>query len=123
MFFGQKLKECRLEYANQGLRKWSHTMGMIPSDYHRLERGFDKPPEDPEWYLSLLENLKSSKDGEEIGIEKGGEDEQELFRLWKEPFVMQKMSTDVVVSPLAHKSDGTRLTTEEYLGLNEHINL
>jgi len=82
MFFGEKLKELRLKFAKQGGRNFAKTLGMCPSEYYRIEHGYE-PPKDALWLYIVIENLG-------IGFE--SEEEKELTRLWNEPFVMQKMS-------------------------------
>lgn len=113
MFFGKKLKELRLEYAGMGLRKFSNHIGMSPSQYSQTERGIVPPPPCKKWIAGMIDSLNIEHDSLEA---------LELYNLWDEPFVMQKMNENVIVSPLSHKSNGTRLTTEEYININEHIN-
>ena len=86
---------------------------MCPSEYSKMERGLVPPPPCKQWIYGMMEILKLEQDSEEA---------LELYKLWAEPFVMQKMHTDVVCSPFTHKTDGTPLTTEEYMGLNKYIN-
>ncbi len=82
MFFGKKLKEIRLYCAMQGQRKFAKTIGMLPSEYNRIEGGYQKPG-DTLWLHNLIKKL---------GIDFDSEEEKELTYLWNEPFVMQKMS-------------------------------
>ena len=112
MFFGQKVKELRLKYANKGLRNFSKEMEMSPSEYSNLERGFTPPSQKDEWFRNLLKKLE---------VPDLSEDEMALYILWGKPFVMQEMSEDMTPSPLTHKSDGTRLTKEELIGLCDHV--
>jgi len=113
MFFGKKLKELRLKHAQEGLRRFSDTAGLCPSEYSKIERGLIPPPSCKVWIYGMIEILNLEQDSKEA---------LELYELWAEPFVMQKMRTDVVCSPLTHKTDGTPLTEDEFVGLNEHIN-
>jgi hypothetical protein len=113
MFFGKKLKELRIKHAKQGLRRFSDTVDMCPSQYSEMERGIVPPPPCKKWIYGIIDIL---------GLKHDDPEAIELYDLWGEPFVMQKMRDDGIVSPLAHKSDGTPLTKDEYLKLNEYIN-
>ena len=113
MFFGEKLKELRLKCAGQGLRRFSNTVQMNPSQYSEIERGLVPPPPCKKWIYEIIDLFNLEHDSVEA---------IELYSLWAKPFIMQKMSEDGIVSPLVHKKDGERLTTKEYIGLNEHIN-
>jgi hypothetical protein len=113
MFFGKKLKELRLKYARLGLHNFAAKVKMSVLLYSEIERGLVPPPPSKEWICDIIGLLQ---------MEEGCLDSVELYDLWEKPFVMQKMNENVVCSPMTHKSDGTPLTTEEYLNLNEHIN-
>jgi hypothetical protein len=113
MFFGKKLKELRLKYASMGLHNFANKINMSVLLYNEIERGLVPPPPCRKWIGEVMVSLN---------MEFGCSDAVELYDLWGKPFVMQKMNDSVVCSPLTHKSDGTPLTTEEYLKLNEHIN-
>jgi len=113
MFFGQRLRELRLEYAKMGVRRFAKKIKMSTLEYYNIEHGYEEPPKESKWITLIIENL---------GLEKHREQEMSLLDLWTKPFVMQKKPEDVAVSPLAHKTDGTRLTKEEYISLNKHIN-
>ena len=113
MFFGKKLKELRLKYASMGLHNFADKIKMSVLLYSEIERGLVPPPSSKKWLHDIMDALQ---------IEEGCSDAVELFVLWEKPFVMQKMHDSVVCSPLTHKSDGTKLTTEEYLKLNDYIN-
>lgn len=113
MFFGKKLKELRLKHASIGLHNFANHINMSVLFYSEMERGLIPPPPSKKWIYEMMTFLNLKHDSLEA---------MELYNLWAKPFIMQKMSENVVVSPLVHKSDGTRLTTEEYIQLNEHIN-
>jgi transcriptional regulator with XRE-family HTH domain len=113
MFFGQKLKEYRLKYANMGLHKFAEKIKMSVSEYSKIERGYVKPPKDTRWITRIIDSF---------GINFPCSEETKLLKLWKKKFVMQKMSEGGFVSPFVSKSDGTLLTTEEIVDLNEYIN-
>lgn len=113
MFFGKKLKELRLKHASMGLHNFAIKVKMPIRFYSEMERGLVPPPPCKKWIYGMMTHLNLEHDSLKA---------KELHNLWDEPFVMQKMDEDVVVSPFVHKTDGTRLTTEEYLNLNEHIN-
>ena len=113
MFFGKKLKELRLEYAKEGLRKFPDKIYMCPSEYSKMERGLIPPPKCKKWIFEIITALNLGPENKEA---------LELYDLWSEPFVMQKMNENFVCSPFTHKSDGTPLTAEEFIGFNEHIN-
>lgn len=125
MFFGQKLRELRLE-AKMGSRKIADKLDMKVSDYYNIENGYAKPL-DALWVHLLIEKL-------EIGFQ--SDEAKELVRLYNEPFVMQKMSE---CGGIAHASvriseDETvdsiddmvkrkrAATTDELIGITEHIN-
>lgn len=112
MFFGEKLKELRLKHARLGSHKFADKIQMSARFYSEMERGFIPPP-CKNWIYGLLTDLN---------LECGSTEAIELHDLWAEPFVMQKMDEDVAVSLLTHKSDGTPLTIDEHISLNEHIN-
>ena len=113
MFFGKKLKELRLKYAKMGLHNFAEEAKMSVLLYSEIERGLVPPPPSKKWINDMIDLLQ---------MEEGCLESVFLYDLWDKPFVMQKMHDNVVCSPLTHKSDGTPLTTEEYLKLNEHIN-
>lgn len=113
MFFGKKLKEFRLNLVNMGLHNFAKKIGMCPLELSNIERGICSPPTCKMWIYNI---------SIELGLEHNSLEDLELYNSWSQPFVMQKMSENVIVSPLSHKSDGTILTTEEYIDLNEHIN-
>jgi len=114
IFFGKKLKEFRLKYAKKGLRGFSvDIIKMCPSEYSKIERGLVPPPPCKKWIYGVIDLFNLEHDSSEA---------LELYNLWAEPFVMQKMSENIVISPLTSKTDGTQLTTEEFINLNKHIN-
>jgi hypothetical protein len=113
VFFGKKLKELRLEHGKMGLHFFAEEIQMDVLLYSNIERGLVPPPPCKKWIYEMIGFLNLEQDSKEA---------LELYKLWAEPFVMQKMHTNVVCSPFTHKTDGTPLTAEEYLGLNKHIN-
>jgi transcriptional regulator with XRE-family HTH domain len=123
MFFGKKLKEIRLD-AKMGVRKFAEKIDINASTLYKIERGYEHPRlnriESDYLYPVgdlILDRIKRLLVDvvEEKKIE-------ELYRLYEEPFVMQKMQENVVVSPLTAKTDGTQLTTEEHMDINDYIN-
>ena len=104
MFFGKKLKELRLNRAGTGVHKFAEAMEMCPSDLSYIEHGYMEYPRDKEW-LFKLQDIFKFLDYHSDCIE--------LFRLWSQPFVMQKMDEDIFPSPFASKTDGTLLTKKE----------
>ena len=113
MFFGEKLREFRLNYAKMGLHKFAQKIGMSVSELSNIERGIHPPPKCKKWIHNM--SIK-------LGLEFNSLEDLELYYLWSEPFVMQKMDEDIMISPLTHKSDGTQLTGDEFVALHEHIN-
>ena len=114
MFFGQKLKEMRLKYAEMGVHRFAEAMGttLKKSNLFEIEHGYAPPP-DCEIYMDQIKKA--------LDISDDNEDWQELVRLRHEPFVMQEMPELRGISPFASKTDGTRLTGEEFIKLNNHI--
>lgn len=88
MFFGEKLKELRLKYAKKGMRSFSMEMGMKPSEYSAIERGFTPPPKEEEWLHQVTEALE---------LPEFSGDEMALYICWNKPFVMQLMDEDIVI--------------------------
>jgi transcriptional regulator with XRE-family HTH domain len=82
MYFGKRLKELRLNRAKKGLREFSDEMGMRPSEYSDIERGYKEPPKDSEWIFKVISAL---------GVQEELTTQVELLNSWHEPFVMQKM--------------------------------
>ncbi len=111
MFFGEKMRELRLENAKQGLHNFATTMNMSPLDYYNIESGY-APPMDSLWLHDLI--LK-------LNISFGSEDAVELTCFYNEPFVMQKMSTGGKISPLTHTTKGERLSPDKLQSLQEHL--
>ena len=113
MFFGQKLKEIRLNRAKMGLHKFAEKIDMDVIEYLNIEKGYAPRP-DCGRFMSKIRL--------EAGLNYEDDDWDELVQLSYKPFVMQKMSEGVVPSPFTHKSDGTQLTKEEFISLTDHIN-
>jgi hypothetical protein len=115
MFFGKKLRELRLKHAKQGIHNFHKSMNtsMEIKELFDIEHGYAKPPDD----IMFLQQVIMA-----LGIPAQHDDWLELMKLYKEPFVMQKMPEGIIASPLVHKTDGTRLTEQEYIHLNEYIN-
>jgi len=115
MFFGKKLKELRLKHAKMGIHNFHKAMrtSLTVKDLFDIEDGYVKPP-DHNRYLAMIRLA--------LGIKSDHEDWLELMKLYREPFVMQKMPENIVPCPFTHKSDGTQLTKEEFIGLTEHVN-
>lgn len=116
MFFGKKLRELRLRHAEMGLHKFHEAMGttLKVSELFDIEHGYASPPDCGRFMAQILKVLDVPDDHQ---------DWLELRDLrYDKPFVMQEKDENVVVSPLVHKTDGTRLSEEEYRGLNTHIN-
>jgi len=114
MFFGEKLREMRIK-AKMGRHKFKDAMETTLNvvELSDIEHGYAPPPDCGRQMAQFRKALKMSFNDP---------DWQELIRLREEPFVMQEMPENVVLSPLTHKSDGTRLTEDEFRGLHEHIN-
>ena len=104
MFFGKKLKELRLKRAGMGLHKFAEAVDMSPLDLSHIEHGYTEYPREKEWLFKILSLLR---------VDDYDHDCLELSSLWVKPFVMQKMSENVVPSPFTSKVDGTLLTIEE----------
>jgi len=113
MFFGKKLKDLRLKYANIGLSSFSREMGMIPSEYSAIEYGYSPPPTDEEWFVMLCSTLKI------VPLQK---EALELYFLWQQKFVMQMMPENIFPSPMSSKIDGSILKEEELIDLYDFIN-
>ena len=113
MFFGKKLKELRLKHANMGLHNFANHIKMDVLFCSKMERGLIPPPPCKKWINGMIDYLNLAHDSEEA---------IELYELWAEPFVMQKMDENILPSPLVHKSDGTKLTEYELKSLTDHIN-
>ena len=111
MFFGKKLKELRLK-SRKGLRNFSIEIGVDPSFLSEIERGLQKL-EDFERYDAIKEQFNEKVTEEDIAA---------LDELFQAPFIMQRMTEGIMISPLTHKSDGTRLTKEEFTNLANHVN-
>lgn len=113
MFFGKRLKECRLEYAFEGLRAFALKMEMDASDYIAIEKGYTPPPEGMEWSMKLMSALNL---GDYVEVQ------AELTALMREPFVMQKMREDPGTCPVhATLKDGTSAPIETLIALGEYI--
>lgn len=109
-FFGKRVRELRLD-KKIGLRKMAEKMEMKPSEYCDIEHGYAKPPEDDMFLQRLITTLE---------LQARSEQWLELMRLYKLPFVMQKMPTGgVPLFPIA--SDGRKLTTEDHVKLHEYL--
>lgn len=104
MFFGEKLKEIRLNIKKVGITQFAKEIGMNPSDYSDIERGYVPPPENEEWIEKILFAL--------VG-ENNMKSRAELYYYWKEPFRMQKMPENFIPGIFLHHSDGSRLTNEQ----------
>ena len=111
MFFGKKLRELRLK-SMKGLRNFSIEVGVTPSFLSDIERGHQKL-EDLDRYDAIKEQFSEKVTEEDIA---------ELDELFKAPFIMQMMPENFMPSPLTHKSDGTRLSAEEFTGLINYVN-
>jgi hypothetical protein len=112
MFFGKKLKELRIDKAKMGTHKFAEKVDMSPLDLNHIEHGYMEYPKEKEWVFKICSALEFSEyDAEEI----------ELLRLWDQPFIMQEMEEGGFPGPLAHKSNGERLTEKEFIKLHEHI--
>ncbi len=125
MFFGQKLKEIRLEQTRMGLRKFAKKLDIKPSEYYSIERGYSPPPADTGWFNSLCEKLDLFCDGYKFNsppfidylTEKMG---KELLTEWRKPFVMQKMEEGgFPVFPIM--TDGHKPTNKELVDIHDHI--
>ena len=81
MLFGKKLREIRLS-KHIGMRDIAEAIGLSPSDYIKLERGYIEPPRDPEWIKTVAEKLNIK--------EFSGED-MALYISWSKKFIMQEM--------------------------------
>jgi transcriptional regulator with XRE-family HTH domain len=112
-FFGKKLKEFRLKYGKIGLRNFAKKIGLNPSELSEIERGMTPPPSCDLWLHNIVEA---------IGLKQDSSESKELYNSWKQQFVMQEISDDVVISPFVHKKDGIPLTEEEYKKVNKYIN-
>ena len=112
MFFGKKFKEFRLKYSKKGLRTFAFDNDINPSHLSEIERGLRPPSKSKKWFNKIVKAMNLPKDSN---------DYYELLNLWEAPFIMQEMDENMMVSPFVHKSDGTRLTTEEYINFNEHL--
>jgi len=115
IFFGKKLKELRLKHAEMGLHNFHKAMGttLKVSDLFDIEHGYALPPDCGRFMAQIIKVL-------DIPIDH--EDWVELEKLKIKPFIMQKKNENVVLSLLTHKSDGSRLTEEEFKNLHDHIN-
>ena len=109
MFFGKKVKELRLKYANKGLRNFSIDMGMSGVEYSNMERGLTSPPTEEKWIHTLCEKLKvPSKEKAELYIE------------WNKPFVMQLMDESVFIVH-ALMEDGTSADAQKLHEVSEYM--
>lgn len=114
MFFGKKLAELRLKYAQMGIHKFAEKMEILPSNLLDIEHGYIPYPTEQEWMVSIAKVLDIPKENID--------DEMELMRLWHDPFVMQKMLEMRFPSPFTHTADGKQLTKEKLISLMEYIN-
>ena len=115
MFFGKKLRELRI-HKKMGIHKIKDAMGTTfnVSELYDIEMGYAPPPDCGRFMAQIKKAL-------ELGT--NATDWLELLALRSnQPFVMQKMPEGRVASPLTHKTDGTYLTGEEHVSLNEYIN-
>jgi len=111
MFFGKKVKELRLKYAKKGLRQFSIDMGMKPSEYFNIEKGYSPPPEDDAWLHKLCKNLE---------IPSHSEDELDLYAEWTKPFTMRFMDEEAfAVHGLM--TDGTSADVNKLQELSEYM--
>jgi hypothetical protein len=113
MFFGKKLKDLRIR--KMGIHKFKEAMGTSfnVTELYEIEHGYAKPPES----IMFLQQLILALD-----ISPQSEDWLELIQLYRMPFVMQKMPTGLIPSPLTAKTDGTQLNKNEFIDLCKYIN-
>ncbi len=111
-FFGQLLKEMRLEYAKMGLRKFSEEIGMNPSELSKIEHGYVKPPSEKKW-IDMI--------GDKLGLISSAPERDSLYFFWCQQFVMQEMPENffpVFVSTL----DDNPLTETKFKELTDWLN-
>jgi len=90
MFFGQKLRELRLNShggQGKGIRSFAREIGMRPSKYSDMEEGYIPPPSDEdEAGIELIGEIISA-----LEINNNMPEQIEFFAALREPFIMQKM--------------------------------
>jgi transcriptional regulator with XRE-family HTH domain len=109
LFFGKKLKELRLS-LNINMRDFSKEINIKPSELSKIEMG----------YCSLNNNL-FLKIEDFLNTKVKIEDLQILSDLYKEPFVMQKMTECGYINHVT-KSDGSVATPKECKDVSDAIN-
>ena len=112
MFFGQKLKKLRLE-ANIGLRNFTNKIDMKSSEYNDIENGYIQYPINSDWIWKVINVLN---------LDDKSYDKLDLLYLWHEPFIMQKMPENILVSPFTHTVDGELLNEKKYIELSKYVN-
>lgn len=112
MYFGKKLKQFRLYKAKIGMRNFAQKIGMDCSQYSKIEGGYEKPPRGIVWFNMISDALT---------LDNPSDGRRELFDLFSEPFVMQKMPENVMINH-ATKTNGEIVTTEELVNISEYIN-
>lgn len=112
IFFGKKLKEYRLEYAQMGLKVFSTTINMVPSQLSKLERGKIAPPKEEEWFLLICEKLNIIDKEEQC---------EYLKKLWLRPFIKIKTDYSKFIPVFASDVDGKPLTVEVLKRLQAHM--
>lgn len=126
IFFGKKLKEMRLKYAKMGLRKFAETIEICPSELSKIEHGYMTPPYDKEWLLMIYEKLGfdikvANKIMNDSLFYYPAPDEKELYQLWRQPFVVQKMSENFIPAFVC-TADENPLSEEKMTEFVEYIN-
>jgi transcriptional regulator with XRE-family HTH domain len=104
MTFGEKLKEIRLNVKKIGLSAFAKEIGMSPSEYSDIEKGYAPPPSDEKWIKNIMFILAGNKDIKNRAA---------LYYYWREPFQMQKMPEDFIPGVFLHHSDGSQFTQEQ----------
>ena len=105
MFFGEKLKELRLDKAKKGLREFANEIGMTPKELSDIERGHEESPNDTQWIWDIVYALCIQSDMSA---------QIELINLWKEPFTMKYMEEEMPRMPFhPHDKDGDCLSADK----------